>query len=244
MPRLDSLLVDLGFARSRERAKAAVRAGLVRVDGAVATKPSATVRDGAAVACAGEDHPWVSRGALKLVEGLDAFGVSAKDRICLDLGASTGGFTEVLLSRGARRVYAVDVGHDQLAPSLASDPRVANLERTHAKALGVGLVPDPIGLLVCDVSFISLTKALPPALALCSPGAEAVVLVKPQFELGPDALGKGGLVRAADDALRDWARAAIVPWFEERGWDVIGLQDSPIRGGDGNLEFLLAARHG
>ena len=242
--RLDAHLVASGAARSRERAREAVAAGLVRINGEVARKASRAVGPADAVTCEGETHPWVSRGALKLVAALDAFGIDPKDRICLDLGASTGGFTEVLLARGAARVYAVDVGHGQLAPALTGDPRVRNLERTHAKDLTRALVPEAVCLLVCDVSFIGLKKALPPALALCPPGAEAAVLVKPQFELGPERLGKGGIVRETGEALAAWLAAEVVPWFEAQGWSVIGTAPSPIKGGDGNAEFLLAARRG
>ena len=242
MPRLDAHLVAVGAARSRERAREAVTAGLVRVNGQVARKASKTVGPDDTVFCEGEAHDYVGRGALKLAAALDAFGIDPGGRMCLDLGASTGGFTEVLLRRGAARVYAVDVGHGQLADAVADDPRVMNLERTHARDLDRALVPEPIAILVCDVSFISVTKALPPALALCAPGAEAVVLIKPQFELGPERLGKGGIVRESEAALADWLAAEVVLWFEGRGWTVRSTMPSPIRGGDGNAEFLLAAR--
>ena len=242
MTRLDAHLVATGAARSRERAREAVAAGLVRVNGRVATKASKTVRADDEVVCGGEAHDYVGRGALKLAAALDAFGIDPGGHVCLDLGASTGGFTEVLLRRGAARVYAVDVGHGQLAGLVAGDPRTVNLERTHARDLDAGLVPEPIALLVCDVSFIGVTKALPPAFALCAPGAAAVVLVKPQFELGPERLGKGGIVRESEAALADWLAAEIVPWFAGQGWAVSSTMPSPIRGGDGNTEFLLAAR--
>ena len=243
MPRLDALLVDRGLARSRERAKAMIAAGRVRVGGAVVTKPAASVADDAGVETEGETHAYVSRGALKLLAGLDAFGTCPAGRICLDLGASTGGFTQVLLERGAARVFAVDVGRNQLAPEVAADPRVTNLEATHAKDLTPALIPEPPSLLVCDVSFISLTKALPPVFPLLAARAEAVVLVKPQFEVGPNRLGKGGLVRD-QDSLPAWAESEIVPWFERQGWIVRGLTGSPITGGDGNREFLLGAHRG
>ena len=241
MARLDAHLVAVGAARSRERAREAVAAGLVRVNGAVARKASKAVGPDDEVACAGEAHDYVGRGALKLAAALDGFCLDPEGHVCLDLGASTGGFTEVLLRRGAARVYAVDVGHGQLARTVADDPRTVNLERTHARDLDRALVPEPVGLLVCDVSFISLTKALPPALALCMPGAACVALVKPQFELGPARLGKGGVVREAPEALETWLQAEIVPWFESRGWSVLGTMPSPITGGDGNTEFLLGA---
>ena len=241
MTRLDQHLVATGAARSRERAREAVAAGLVTVNGQVARKASKSVGPSDEVACAGEAHGYVGRGALKLAAALDAFGADPSGRTCLDLGASTGGFTQVLLERGAARVFAVDVGHGQLAPEVATDPRVVNLERTHARALTRALVPDPVGLLVCDVSFISLTKALPPALALWAPDAEAVVLVKPQFELGPERLGKGGIVREAPEALAAWVEAEVSPWFAGQGWPVRGIMPSPITGGDGNAEFLVWA---
>lgn len=244
MPRLDAHLVATGAARSRERAREAVTAGLVTVNGRVARKAAQSVGPADAVVCAGEAHDYVGRGALKLAAALDGFGVDPGGLVCLDLGASTGGFTEVLLRRGAGRVYAVDVGHGQLAAEVAGDARVVNLERTHARELSAALVPEPVGLLVCDVSFISLTKALPAGFALCAPGAVCVALVKPQFELGPARLGKGGVVREAPEALAGWLRAEIVPWFEGRGWSVFGTMPSPIAGGDGNAEFLVGARLG
>lgn len=242
--RLDAYLVEAGHARSRERAKEAVRAGLVTVGGRPARKASAEIGDGSSVACEGEAHPWVSRGALKLAAAMEAFDVSAEGTVCLDLGASTGGFTQVLLEGGAARVYAVDVGQGQLAVEVASDPRVVSLERTHARELTRVLVPDPVDLLVCDVSFIGLTKALPPALALCADRARLVTLVKPQFELGPERIGKGGVVREARSVLEAWLAAEIVPWVEAQGWRVRGTMASPITGSDGNTEFLLAARRG
>ncbi|WOI54643.1 TlyA family RNA methyltransferase [Parvularcula sp. LCG005] len=239
--RLDAYLVETGLIRSRERAKAAIRAGLVTVNGAPASKPGQSLNPDDKIVCDGDTHDYVSRGALKLERGLDAFGVDPARSICLDLGASTGGFTEVLLRRGARRVYAVDVGHGQLDESIAADPRVINLERTHAKALSSALVPEPIELVVCDVSFISIMKALPFALSLCSDGAKLVTLVKPQFELGPDHLGKGGLVTMPLEDQHRRMLETIVPWLSEQGWRVLGTTDSPIQGGDGNHEFLVGA---
>ena len=242
MARLDSLLVDLGLAPSRERAKAAVRAGLVTVNGTVARKASQAVPDGAALTYEPE-HPWVSRGALKLVAALEAFGFDPARRVCVDVGASTGGFTQVLLSRGAARVYAVDVGEDQLDARVAADPRVVSLQRLNARDLTRDHLPEPPSLLVCDVSFIGLEKALPAALSLCAPSAEAAVLVKPQFEVGRARIGKGGLVRD-QESLPLFVQDEIVPWFEGEGWSVLGVEDSPVLGGDGNREFLLGARRG
>ena len=240
MPRLDAYLVDAGLARSREAAKAMIAAGQVRVGGAVARKPAARVPDGAAVQAARPD-PWVSRGAHKLLAGLDAFGVEPAGRVCMDLGASTGGFTQVLLSRGAARVYAVDVGRDQLAASLRADPRVVSLEGTHARDVNDATIPEACDLLVCDVSFIGLTKALPPVLPRLAAGAAAVLLVKPQFEVGRARIGKNGLVRD-QDALPAWLEAEMLPALEGIGWRVNGWTDSPIRGGDGNREFLVGAQ--
>ncbi|MGE0409080.1 MAG: TlyA family RNA methyltransferase [Amphiplicatus sp.] len=238
--RLDRWLVESGAFPTRARAQAAVKAGLVRVEGVVADKSSALVADGAEVSIAGAAHPYVSRGGVKLAAALDAFVLEPAGAICLDLGASTGGFTDVLLRAGAAKVYAVDVGTGQLHPSLAADRRVVNLERTHAKDLGPALIPETIGLLVCDVSFIGLRKALPPAMALCGAGARLVALVKPQFELGPGRVGKGGLVAAPASEIAALL-GGIRAFFEAEGWRVAGLIDSPIAGGDGNREHLLGA---
>ena len=243
--RLDAWLVETGAVRSRERAKDAIKAGLVRVDGEVVRMASLVIRPEQDVTCEGETHSYVSRAALKLVHGLEHFGLSPKGRICLDLGASTGGFCEVLLESGATSIYAVDVGHGQLHESLRDDSRIVNMEGVHAKTLSPETVPHPIEFLTCDVSFISLLKALPPALALCGPGAEMVVLIKPQFEVGPDNIGKGGLVSLGVEEQRAFAETHILPEIESLGWEILGLTESPIKGGDGNTEFLLGARrHG
>ena len=182
-------------------------------------------------------HPWVGRGALKLVHVLDLWPVPVEGRVVLDLGASTGGFTEVCLSRGAACVYAVDVGRGQLHASLRGDPRIVNLEATDARSLTTALVPRAPDLIVSDVSFIGLAKALPAALALAAPNADAVVLVKPQFEVGPGLVGKGGIV--ADEGARQAALADVKAFFVSSGWTVRDSADSPIAGGDGNREFLL-----
>jgi 23S rRNA (cytidine1920-2'-O)/16S rRNA (cytidine1409-2'-O)-methyltransferase len=242
--RLDAYLVERGLVRSRERAKEAVRAGLVTVDGETVRKPSLYLAEGAVVRCEGETHPYVSRGGLKLAGALRTFGVDPTELTCLDLGASTGGFTQVLLEEGAKKVFAVDVGHGQLAVEIAADERVVNLEGTHAADLSRSLIPEPIDLLVCDVSFISIKKALPPAMALCRPGSHLVTLVKPQFEVGRSRVGKGGVVRIPSGHLAYWVGNEIVPWVEEQGWVSLGYMFSPIRGGDGNVEFLLGARRG
>ena len=189
----------------------------------------------------GQDHPWVSRGGLKLEHGLKEFGLSPERRICLDIGASTGGFTDVLLTHGAAKVHAVDVGHGQLAWKLRSDPRVVVHEKTNARHLTAETIPDPIGALVCDASFIGLATLLPAPLALCVPGAWAVALIKPQFEAGRDQVGSKGVVRdpavhaAVCERVREW-------WSGLPGWEVLGIAESPITGPEGNREFLLAAR--
>lgn len=238
--RLDQHLVERGLVESRSRARLLIREGQVSVNGAVVTKPSATFRSGDIVEVDGGYTDYVSRGAVKLAHALDTFRFNPAGRVCLDLGASTGGFTEVLLGADAAKVYAVDVGHGQLHPRVADDDRVINLEKTHAKDLCQELVPDPVEGLVCDVSFISLKKALPSALALCAPGAFLIALIKPQFELGPDFIGKGGLVTADEAALADLC-ADMREWVTGFGWQVAGVTDSPITGGDGNREFLLGA---
>lgn len=238
--RLDSLLVLRGFFASRTRAKAAIEAGLVRVAGKNVRAPSAAFAVDADIAVDGDVHDYVSRGGLKLAAALDAFAIDPADKVCLDLGASTGGFTQVLLRRGAARVYAVDVGAGQLHSSLHADPRVISHEKTHARTLTRALIPDPIEILVCDVSFISLKIALPPALTLCAPGARLVALVKPQFELGRSFVGKGGVVRARDDDIAGLIRS-LSAMLEERGWSPIGDMLSPVKGGDGNEEHLIGA---
>lgn len=238
--RLDVYLVETGAFKSRARAREAVKAGLVRVDGAVCRKPSQSIRSDAVVNIDGDIHPYVSRGGLKLEAALQRFDIKAKDRICLDLGASTGGFCDVLLRAGARKVYAVDVGRGQLDAAIANDPRIVNLEKTHARDLTPALVPEPVSLLVCDVSFISLKKALPPALALCGPGARLAALVKPQFEAGRAQIGKGGLVKPGRRNAEGIAEA-LCDWLgDQPGWKALGYIESPVAGGDGNREFLMA----
>lgn len=223
---------------SRARAQAAIAAGFVMVNGAVADKSSQKVPEGAEIAVTGAAHDFVSRGGVKLQAALDHFKFDVSRKTCLDLGASTGGFTEVLLRAGAAKVYAVDVGQRQLHPKIAGDHRVVNLERTHAKELSPALIPDPIAMIVCDVSFISLKKALPFALALAAPGCTLAALIKPQFEVGRQGIGKGGLVK---EGLSDPCAQDMSQWIESTGWAVHGLIDSPIPGGDGNKEFLLGA---
>jgi 23S rRNA (cytidine1920-2'-O)/16S rRNA (cytidine1409-2'-O)-methyltransferase len=239
--RLDRLLVERGLAPSRSRAADLVRLGAVTVAGAAAAKPGMLLAPDAELSVAPGASPYVSRGGLKLAAALDAFGLSPEGRVALDLGASTGGFTEVLLERGAKRVYAVDVGRGQLHPRLRADPRVAVLEETDARQLDAGTIPEPVGAIVADLSFISLVKALPPALLLAAPGAWLVALVKPQFEAGREAVGSGGIVRNAEARAEAVARVrAFVAGLP--GWEIVGEVPSPIQGGDGNVEVLLAAR--
>ena len=239
MTRLDQLLVEKGLAPSRARAQAMIRAGLVQVHGKVQEKPAATVAPDAEIILSGDVHPWVSRGGVKLAHALDHFGLDVAGAVCLDLGASTGGFTDVLLSRGAKKVYAVDVGHGQLHAKLRADARVENIESTHARDLTPAHMPEAPDFLAADVSFISLTKALPPVLPLLTPSARAVLLVKPQFESSPADIGKGGIVR--DAAVRRAAVAAVQAFIEQAGWQTGGICESPLEGGDGNGEFLIYA---
>jgi 23S rRNA (cytidine1920-2'-O)/16S rRNA (cytidine1409-2'-O)-methyltransferase len=238
--RLDEALVARGLVASRARARDLVRRGLVQVCGKVVTKPAYAVRDGARLELAAGAPAYVSRGAEKLVAALDAFALDPAGRTALDIGASTGGFTDVLLRRGAVRVYAVDVGRGQLAPRLAADPRVVALQETDARRLDRALVREPIGCVVADASFISLTLALPAALALSAPGAWLAALIKPQFEAGRAAVGKGGIVRDARD--REAAVARVREWLAAQpGWRVLGVMESPILGGSGNAEHLIGA---
>lgn len=230
--RADLLLVARGFAESRAKARAAIEAGGVTADGRVVAKASDLVDEASALAVV-LAHPWVSRGGVKLAAALEAFGVDPAGRVCLDVGASTGGFTQVLLSRGAARVYAVDVGRDQLHASLRADPRVACLEQTDARSLTHELVPERPSLIVCDASFIGAAKVLAAPFAMAAENADAVVLIKPQFEAGP---GHGGVL--SEDVARDAARAAIAALDGLCGFLAVGVIDSPIRGGDGNLELL------
>ncbi|MDR6756166.1 23S rRNA (cytidine1920-2'-O)/16S rRNA (cytidine1409-2'-O)-methyltransferase [Mycoplana sp. BE70] len=240
--RLDQLLVARGLFDSRSRARDAIDRGTVRVDGKVATKAGATVGPEAAIELDDPARAYVSRAALKLVAALDHFTLDPTGLDCLDIGASTGGFTEVLLQRGAHHVVAVDVGHGQMHPRIAQDTRVTNLEGLNARVLSAAEVGERvIGCVVSDVSFISLKLALPPALSLARPGASCVLLVKPQFEAGREAIGKGGLLK--DPATGPEVATVLERWLvEEMGWTSLGIIPSPIAGGDGNQEYLLAGR--
>ena len=239
--RADLLLVALGLAESRAKAQALILAGKVFTDAKRVEKAGDLLPEGLPIEVRGQDHPWVSRGGLKLAHALTHFGLNPEGRICIDLGASTGGFTDVLLQHGAARVYAVDVGHGQLAWKLRQDPRVQVLEKTNARYLDASMIPEPISALVCDASFIGLRTILPAPLTLCAPGAFAVALIKPQFEVGKGLVGKGGIVR--DHHLHEMVIADIESWLiTEMGWQHLGTAASPIDGPDGNREFLLAGK--
>lgn len=241
--RLDIALVERGLAPTRARARDAILRGHVTVNGVLAAKPSLSVEADTAIAVDDPAAAYVSRAALKLVAGLDRFGYSPNGRVALDLGASTGGFTQVLLERGAGKVFAVDVGHGQLDPDFANDPRVISREGLNARDLVASDIGETVGAIVADVSFISLKLVLPPALSLAAADAWGIFLVKPQFEVGPDKVGKGGIVR--DAHLGERTAADIALWLEtEMHWRVGGVILSPIAGGDGNREFLIGARLG
>lgn len=238
--RLDVALVARGLAESRARAQALIRAGAVFSGVRRLGKASIEIGVDEVLEIRGEAHPWVSRGGVKLAHALDRFAIDPAVLTVLDIGASTGGFTDVVLSRGAAKVYAVDSGRAQLAEKLRADPRVVVLEKTNARHLTRAQVPDAVDLVVCDASFIGLETILPAPLALARPGAALIALIKPQFEVGPGRVGKGGIVR--DPALHDEVCARIATWLADRHWTVLGLIPSPIEGADGNREFLIAAR--
>jgi 23S rRNA (cytidine1920-2'-O)/16S rRNA (cytidine1409-2'-O)-methyltransferase len=241
--RADQVLVERGLAPSRARAQAMILAGTVFLGGRRVDKPGEMLVPDATPVVRGQDHPWVSRGGLKLEHALRHFALSPAGRVCLDVGASTGGFTDVLLVHGAARVHAVDVGRGQLAWRLRSDPRVVVHERTNARHLSRDIIADPIGALVCDASFIGLATVLPAPLSLCTPGAWAVALIKPQFEAGPEAVGRKGVVR--DAAVQQAVCERVNAWWQaQEGWRVLGLTESPITGPEGNREFLIAAALG
>jgi 23S rRNA (cytidine1920-2'-O)/16S rRNA (cytidine1409-2'-O)-methyltransferase len=236
--RADVLLVERGLFESRAKARAAIEAGGVSADGAPVTRAAQMVAVGADI-LAEAAHPWVGRGGLKLDHALGLWPITVSGAVVLDVGASTGGFTEVCLTRGAAKVFAVDVGRDQLHPRLRADRRVVDLSATDARDLTAAIVPEPPDLIVCDASFIGLAKVLPMALALARPGAALVALVKPQFEVGPGKIGKGGMVRG--EAARADALNAVVQWLERAGWSVNATTDSPVPGGEGAREYLLWA---
>ncbi len=241
--RADLLLVERGLAESRTRAQALIMAGQVFSGEQRIAKPGDLLAPDLPLELRGAPHPWVSRGGVKLAHALAHFALDPVGKVALDIGASTGGFTHVLLHHGAAKVFAVDVGHGQLDWSLRQDPRVVVLERTNARNLSAAEVPEAPGCVVCDASFIGLRTVLPAALGLAAPGAWAVALIKPQFEAGPARVGKGGVVRDAAvheevcETIRDW-------WAGLPGWAVLGITPSPITGPEGNREFLIAARRG
>jgi len=238
--RADVFLVEHGYARTRAEAQEAIEAGKVFFAGRRVTKPSQLMNETGPIKYE-RAHPYVSRGALKLGAAINHFKLDPHGLVCLDIGASTGGFTEILLLRGAVKVYAVDVGHGQLVPKIANDPRVVSLEGVNARDLSARQIPKRPQAIVADVSFISLKLALPNALAMAQSGAWLIALVKPQFEVGKENVGKGGIVK--DEAAQDAALAEISRWLsEDQRWSVIGTTPSPIAGGDGNREFLIAAR--
>ncbi len=240
--RLDQLLVDRGLSQSRERAKATIMEGLVFIEGRRVDKPGFAVDPDCPVEVRGDTLPYVSRGGLKLEKALRVFDYDPSGLICLDCGASTGGFTDVLLQNGAAKVYAVDVGYGQLAWKLRCDPRVVNVERTNVRYLTPEIIPEAPDLVVMDLAFISIKLALPAAGALLRPEGDVLCLIKPQFEAGREKVGKKGVVREAEthlEVLEDFVR-----WFPEAGFTLMGLDFSPIRGPEGNLEYLARLKKG
>ena len=240
--RADLLLVSQGLAESRTRAQALILAGNVFAGERRVAKAGDLIAEEVALTVKGRDHPWVSRGGVKLDHGLKHFGFDVAGAVALDVGSSTGGFTDVLLTRGAAKVYAIDVGTNQLAWKLRSDERVIVHEQTNARDLTIEIVPEPIDIVVCDASFIALSKVLDKALDLARPGARSIVLVKPQFEAGREEVGKGGVVR--DPAVHRRVCDEAASWIASKGWTVLGIEPSPITGPEGNVEFLLGATKG
>ena len=238
--RLDQLLVERGLAESRARAQALIMAGNVLVGDKVVNKAGQAVADDAAITLKGRDHPWVSRGGLKLAHALAHFALDVTGLVAMDVGSSTGGFTDVLLSRGAARVYAVDSGTNQLAWKLRQDDRVIVHEQTSARILTAAHIPEPVDLIVCDASFIGLAKVLEKPMTFAAPSARLLALVKPQFEAGREEVGKGGVVR--DPLVHARVCAEVSAWVAAQGWRVEGVAQSPITGPEGNVEFLLAAQ--
>ena len=237
--RVDQMLVDRGLAESRARAQALIMAGLVFAGTRKIDKPGQTLADDVVLDVRGRDHPWVSRGGIKLAHGLDHFGWDVTGAVAIDVGSSTGGFTDVLLTRGAARVYAIDSGTNQLAWKLRQDPRVVVHEQTSARILTDAHIPEPVDLIVCDASFIGLAKVLERPMTFAAPGARLLALIKPQFEAGREEVGKGGVVR--DPAVHARVCDAVGEWLDSAGWTVGGITPSPITGPEGNVEFLVAA---
>lgn len=237
--RVDQMLVDRGLVESRSRAQALVMAGLVFSGETKIAKPGQQLAEDAVLDVRGRDHPWVSRGGIKLAHGLEHFGWDVTDAVAIDVGSSTGGFTDVLLQKGAARVYAVDSGTNQLAWSLRQDPRVIVHEQTSARILTETHIPEPVDVIVCDASFIGLAKVLERPLSFAKPGARLLALIKPQFEAGREEVGKGGVVR--DPTVHQRVCDQVVAWLSDSGWQVAGVTQSPITGPEGNIEFLVAA---
>lgn len=241
--RLDVALVERGLAETRAAAQRLVMAGLVFSGDKRFDKAGQGVGPGIALEVRGQPHPFVSRGGLKLEKALDAFAIPVTGRVALDVGSSTGGFTDLLLQRGARKVYAVDVGTNQLAWKLRQDPRVVSMEKTNIRDVTRAQIPEPVDLIVCDASFIGLRTALTAALALAAPGAHLAALIKPQFEVGKGRVGKGGIVREPE--LHKEVCETIEAWLAgQAGWKVLGVAESPITGAEGNKEFLIAGVFG
>jgi 23S rRNA (cytidine1920-2'-O)/16S rRNA (cytidine1409-2'-O)-methyltransferase len=238
--RADQLLVSRGLAESRTRAQALIMAGAVFSGEKKLAKSGDMLAEDSPLEVRGKDHPWVSRGGVKLDHGLSHFGIDVTGAVALDVGSSTGGFTDVLLTRGAVKVYAVDVGTNQLAWKLRQDRRVVVHEQTNARSLDAIIIPEPVDIVVCDASFISLTKVLEAPLRLAKVGAKLVALIKPQFEAGREEVGKGGVVR--DAAVHERVCGEAKGWVEGQGWIVLGVTPSPITGPEGNVEFLLGAK--
>lgn len=241
--RVDQLLVERGLAESRSRAQAYIMAGNVYTGEQKIAKPGQQVKEDITLEVRGKEHPWVSRGGLKLVQGIDEFKIDVTDMTVIDVGASTGGFTDVCLEKGAKKVYAVDVGHGQLAWKIRNDERVVVLEKTNARYLTDAEIPEKVNLIVCDASFIGLQTVLPSPMKRAEDGCILIALIKPQFEVGKGKVGKGGVVREPElhkevcDKIENWLRD------EMDGWNVIGITQSPIKGPEGNIEFLIGARY-
>ncbi|MXO59322.1 TlyA family rRNA (cytidine-2'-O)-methyltransferase [Altererythrobacter salegens] len=240
--RIDQLLVSRGLAESRARAQALIMAGLVFEGTRKVDKSGQQVSEEAEIIVKGRDHPWVSRGGIKLAHAIEHFGLGPAGAVAMDIGSSTGGFTDVLLQGGAEHVFAVDSGTNQLAWKLRQDPRVTVLEQTSARILTAEQIDRPCNWVVCDASFISLAKVLERPLELAAPDCRLVALIKPQFEVGREEVGKGGVVR--DPALHSRVCDEVREWLEGSGWAVDGIVESPITGPEGNVEFLIAARRG
>ena len=237
--RADQMLVDRGLAESRARAQAMILAGLVYSGDRKVEKAGQQLPSDAPLVLKGRDHPWVSRGGIKLAHAIDHFGWDVSGAVAMDVGSSTGGFTDVRLTTGAARVYAIDSGTNQLAWKLRQDPRVIVHEQTSARILTPDHIPEPIGLFVCDASFISLAKVLERPLSFAAPGARLIALIKPQFEAGRAEVGKGGVVR--DPAVHVRVCNEVRNWLTDTGWNVVDIVESPIKGPEGNVEFLIAA---